>query len=130
MKEEVFIPLESFSISQRYSPKFGIFYALRCLFSIRATGGRTCQRVAFYSSFYLLLAPVAVVIDLFTLAVYALYLVCKKLVELVYAAVVLLLETVIKKFLGVVLVLAAVVLTTLTIYVKWHDILAYIKALY
>ena len=130
MKEEVFIPLESFSINQRYSPNFGIFYALRCLFSIRATGGRTCQRVAFYSSFYLLLAPLAVVIDIFTLSVYALYLICKKLVELVYAAVVLLLETVIKKFLGVVLVLAAVVITTLFIYVKWHDILDYIKALY
>ena len=130
MKEELYIPAESFSIHQRYMPNFGIFYAVRVLLSIRAEGGLWWQKFAFYSCFTALLMPVALCIDIASLAAYICYLIVKKLFQIVAAAFLLLLETIIKKFVGVILLISALCISLILIYLKWPLITDFINKLF
>lgn len=130
MNEQVFIPAESFRIAQRYCPNFGIFYAVRLLLSIKAEGGAWWQKAAFYTCFTALLLPVALLVDIISLAVYLAYLAVKKMLQILAAATLCLLETIIKKFIGVVLLLAALVSTSIFVYVKWQQITDFIKQLF
>lgn len=130
MKEQVFIPAEAFSIHQRYMPIFGIFYAVRLLLSIRAEGGLWWQKIAFYGSFTALLLPVALVVDIVSLAAYLGYLVVKKLFQILFASILLLLETVIKKFVGVILLISALCISLIVIFLKWHVIIDYLGKLF
>lgn len=130
MKEQVFIPAESFRIAQRYCPNFGIFYAIRLLLSIQAQGGAWWQKVAFYACFTALLLPLALLVDIVSLAVYLSYLIIKKLFQIVFAAILLLLEVIIKNFIGAVLLIAALVFSTIFIYLKWPQITDFIKNLF
>lgn len=128
--EQTFIPLESFRIRQRYCPQFGIFYAVRQLFSIKAEGGRWWQKALFYTLFTVPLAVVALTLDACSLLLYLCFLLTKKIIQIAAAAVMLLVETVIKRTIGVILLLLSICFTLIFIYQKWDDILAYIKALY
>lgn len=130
MKEELFIPAESFSIHQRYNPNFGIFYAVRVLLSIRAEGGLWWQKCVFYASFTALLMPVALCIDVASLAVYLCYILFKKLFQVIAAAALLLLEVLIKKFIGVILLISALCISLFTIWLKWQQITDFINSLF
>ena len=128
--EEVFIPAEAFSVHQRYCPNFGIFYAVRVLLSIKAQGGQWWQKVTFYACFTALLLPVALTVDFVSLAVYLCYILVKKLFQILAALILLLLETLIKKFVGVILLISALCISLILIYLKWHEIISYLDKLF
>lgn len=128
--EEIFIPLESFTVKQRYSPNFGIFYLTRQVFSIQAEGGRWYQKALFYTLFTLPLCVVALSLDVCTLLIYCAFLIAKKLTQILCAALMLLIETVIKRTIGVILLLLSICFTLILIYQKWHDITEFIKNLF
>lgn len=128
--EQLYIPAEAFSIHQRYMPNFGIFYAVRLLLSIRAEGGLWWQKFAFYSCFTALFMPVALLVDIISLAAYLCYLIIKKLFQIIAAAFILLLEQLIKRFVGVILLIAALCVSIVTIYLKWHQIIDFIGKLF
>ena len=130
MNEQTFIPLESFRIRQRYCPQFGIFYAVRQLFSIKAEGGRWWQKALFYTLFTLPLTVVALTLDACSLLLYLCFLLTKKIIQIAAAAVMLLVETVIKRTIGVILLLLSICLTLILIYQKWHDITDLINNLF
>ena len=128
--EEIFIPLESFRIRQRYCPQFGIFYAVRQLFSIKAEGGRLWQKALFYSLFTSPLTVVALTLDACSLLLYLCFLLLKKIIQIAAAALMLLIETVIKRTIGVILLLLSICFTLILIYQKWHDITDLINNLF
>lgn len=130
MKAELYIPAESFRVNQRYCPNFGIFYAVRLLMSIKAEGGLWWQKTAFYTCFTALLLPVALAVDIVSLAVYLCYVLCKKLFQILAALALLLLETIIKKFVGVILLISALCVALITIWLKWHQITDFIDKLF
>jgi hypothetical protein len=128
--EETFIPLESFTVKQRYCPQFGIFYLTRQLFSIQAEGGRWYQKTLFYTFFIFPLCVLALTLDVCTLLLYCVYLIIKKLIQILCAALILLIETVIKKTLGVILLMLSICATLIFIYQKWHQITDFINNLF
>ena len=128
--EQIFIPLEAFRVKQRYCPQFGIFYAVRVLLSIQPEGGRAWQKILFYCCFTLTGFALAVAIDTLLLSLYVAYLVCKKLLDIASAATISLLDTIIKKVIGVTLFIITLCLTIFILYLKWHDITEYIKNLF
>lgn len=128
--EETFIPLESFTVKQRYCPQFGIFYLVRQLFSIQAEGGRWYQKTLFYSFFTVPLCVLALTLDVCTLLIYCAFLIVKKLIQILCAALILLIETVIKKTLGVILLMLSICATLIFIYQKWHQITDFIDHLF
>lgn len=128
--EELYIPAQSFAIHQRYCPQFGIFYAVRVLLSIQAQGGQWWQKCVFYLCFTALLMPVALCIDVASLAVYLCYIVVKKLFQIIAAALLLMLEVLIKKFIGVILLISALCISIITIYLKWPQITNFINSLF
>jgi hypothetical protein len=130
MNEQTFIPLESFRIRQRYCPQFGIFYAVRQLFSIKAEGGRWWQKALFYTLFTVPLTVVALTLDACSLLFYLSFLLTKKIIQIAAAAVMLLIETVIKRTIGVILLLLSICFTLILIYQKWHDITDLINNLF
>lgn len=128
--EETFIPLESFTIKQRYCPQFGIFYLVRQLFSIQAEGGRWYQKTLFYSFFTVPLCVLALTLDVCTLLIYCAFLIVKKLIQILCAALMLLIETVIKRTIGVILLLLSICFTVIFIWQKWHFITDLINNLF
>lgn len=128
--EEIFIPAEAFSIHQRYNPNFGIFYAVRLLFSIKAQGGLWWQKATFYTCFTAILLPLCLIVDIASLAVYLCYIAAKKMLQIICAATLLLLEVIIKKFVGVILLITALCITIITIYIKWPLIIDFINKLF
>ena len=128
--EETFIPLESFRIRQRYCPQFGIFYAIRQLYSIKAEGGRWWQKTLFYTLFTVPLTVVALAFDACSLLLYCVFLLLKKIIQIAAAAILIIIETVIKKTLGVILLLLSICFTLILIYQKWHDITDLIQNLF
>lgn len=128
--EQIYIPLEAFRIKQRYCPQFGIFYAVRVLLSIHAEGGRGWQKILFYCCFTLPGFGVAIAVDALLLSLYVLYLLLKKLLDILTAATISLLDTIIKKVIGVTLFIVTLCLTIFVLYLKWHDITDIIKSLF
>lgn len=128
--DEIFIPLEAFRIKQRYCPQFGIFYAVRVLLSIQPEGGRVWQKILFYCCFTLPGFALAIAVDALLLSLYVAYLVCKKLLDIATAATISLLDTIIKKVIGVTLFIITLCLTLFILYLKWHDITEFIKNLF
>lgn len=128
--EEIFIPLEAFRVKQKYCPQFGIFYAVRVLLSIQPEGGRAWQKILFYCCFTVPGFALAIAIDTLLLSLYVAYLVCKKLLDIATAATISLLDTIIKKVIGVTLFIITLCLTIFILYLKWHDITEYIKNLF
>lgn len=128
--EQIYIPLESFTVKQRYCPNFGIFYLTRQLFSIQPEGGRWWQKALFYCLFTVPLIIVALSLDVATLLLYCCYLLAKKLIQILCAALITLIETVIKKTVGVILLLLSICFTLILIYQKWHFITDFINNLF
>lgn len=128
--EEIFIPLEAFRVKQRYCPQFGIFYAVRVLLSIQAEGGRAWQKILFYCCFTLPGFAIAIAIDALLLSLYVVLLICKKALNIAEKATDSLLDTIIKKVIGVALFIITICATIIFIYYKWHDITDIIKNLF
>lgn len=128
--EEVFIPAESFRVRQRYCPQFGIFYLLRQLFSIHAEGGKWWQKTLFYVLFTFPLTLVALALDTCSLLLYCAFLIFKKLIDILTAAAIALIQTAIKKTVGVILTLLSICFTVLLIWFKWDVIVELIKNLF
>lgn len=128
--EQIYIPLEAFRVKQRYCPQFGIFYAVRVLLSIHAEGGRAWQKILFYCCFTVPGLAVAIAVDALLLSLYVLYLLLKKLLDILTAATISLLDTIIKKVIGVTLFIITLCLTIFVLYLKWHDITDIIKSLF
>ena len=128
--EQIYIPLESFTVKQRYCPNFGIFYLTRQLFSIQPEGGRWWQKALFYCLFTVPLIIVALSLDVCTLLLYCVFLLLKKLIQIICAGLLYLIKTVIKSTVGVILVLLSICFTVIFIWQKWHDITEFIKNLF
>lgn len=127
--EEIFIPAESFRIRQRYCPQFGIFYAMRQLYSIKAEGGTWWQKTLFYTLFTAPFTAVALALDACLLLLYVSFLIIKKLIDIAAALLISLFDTIIKKTIGVILLLLSICFTVLFIWYKWHAITELIKSL-
>lgn len=115
-----------FHIGQSYKPDFGAWVALRWLYSITATDGKVWQHVIFYLFFTLLLSPLALTLDLWGILIYGLFLLAKKFLEGLFAAV----FAVCQKAIGIAAMIAAAVGTILIIYFKWDVITDFIKGLF
>lgn len=115
-----------FHIGQSYKPDFGAWLALRWLYSITATDGKVWQHVVFYLLFTLLLSPLALTLDLLGILIYGLFLLAKKFLEGLFAAV----FAVCQKAIGIAAMIAAAVGTILIIYFKWDVITDFIKGLF
>jgi len=115
-----------FHIGQSYKPDFGAWLSLRWLYSITATDGKVWQHVIFYLFFTLLLSPLALTLDLMGILIYGLFLLAKKFLEGLFAAV----FAVCQKAIGIAAMIAAAVGTILIIYFKWDVITAFIKGLF
>ena len=115
-----------FHIGQSYKPDFGAWLALRWLYSITATDGKVWQHVIFYLFFTLLLSPLALTLDLLGILIYGLFLLAKKFLEGLFAAV----FAVCQKAIGIAAMIAAAVGTILIIYFKWDVITDFIKGLF
>lgn len=115
-----------FRIEQAYKPDFGKFLAVRWLYSITVTSGKTWQKVLFFLLFTLTLSPLALVIDLLGILAYGLLLVVKKFLDGVFAAVL----AICQKALGTAAIIAAAIGTILIIYFKWHVITDFVKGLF
>ena len=115
-----------FHIGQSYKPDFGAWLSLRWLYSITATDGKVWQHVIFYLLFTLLLSPLALTLDLLGILIYGLFLLAKKFLEGVFAAV----FAVCQKAIGIAAMIAAAVGTILIIYFKWDVITDFIKGLF
>ena len=125
-----------FHIGQSYKPDFGAWLSLRWLYSITATDGRlysitatdgkVWQHVVFYLLFTLLLSPLALTLDLLGILIYGLFLLAKKFLEGLFAAV----FAVCQKAIGIAAMIAAAVGTILIIYFKWDVITDFIKGLF
>ena len=114
-----------FHIGQSYKPDFGAWLSLRWLYSITATDGKVWQHVIFYLFFTLLLSPLALTLDLLGIFIYGLFLLAKKFMEGVFAAVL----AVCQKALGTAAMIAAAFATILIIYFQWHTITDFVKGL-
>lgn len=128
--EQIYIPLESFTVKQRYCPNFGIFYLTRQLFSIQPEGGRWWQKALFYCLFTVPLIIVALSLDFCTLLLYCVFLLLKKLIQIICAGLLYLIKTVIKSTVGVILVLLSICFTVIFIWQKWHFITDLINNLF
>ena len=115
-----------FHIGQSYKPDFGAWLSLRWLYSITATDGKVWQHVIFYLLFTLLLSPLALTLDLLGILIYGLFLLAKKFLEGLFAAV----FAVCQKAIGIAAMIAAAVGTILIIYFKWDVITDFIKGLF
>ena len=115
-----------FHIGQSYKPDFGAWLSLRWLYSITATDGKVWQHVVFYLLFTLLLSPLALTLDLLVILIYGLFLLAKKFLEGLFAAV----FAVCQKAIGIAAMIAAAVGTILIIYFKWDVITDFIKGLF
>lgn len=115
-----------FHIGQSYKPDFGAWLSLRWLYSITATDGKVWQHVIFYLFFTLLLSPLALTLDLLGILIYGLFLLAKKFLEGLFAAV----FAVCQKAIGIAAMIAAAVGTILIIYFKWDVITDFIKGLF
>ena len=115
-----------FHIGQSYKPDFGAWLSLRWLYSITATDGKVWQHVIFYLFFTLLLSPLALTLDLMGILIYGLFLLAKKFLEGLFAAV----FAVCQKAIGIAAMIAAAVGTILIIYFKWDVITDFIKGLF
>lgn len=115
-----------FHIGQSYKPDFGAWLSLRWLYSITATDGKVWQHVVFYLLFTLLLSPLALTLDLLGILIYGLFLLAKKFLEGLFAAV----FAVCQKAIGIAAMIAAAVGTILIIYFKWDVITDFIKGLF
>ena len=115
-----------FHIGQSYKPDFGAWLSLRWLYSITATDGKVWQHVVFYLFFTLLLSPLALTLDLLGILIYGLFLLAKKFLEGLFAAV----FAVCQKAIGIAAMIAAAVGTILIIYFKWDVITDFIKGLF
>ena len=115
-----------FHIEQAYKPDFGKFLIVRWLYSITATDGKVWQHVIFYLLFTLLLSPLALTLDLLGILIYGLFLLAKKFLEGLFAAV----FAVCQKAIGIAAMIAAAVGTILIIYFKWDVITDFIKGLF
>lgn len=115
-----------FHIGQSYKPDFGAWLSLRWLYSITATDGKVWQHVIFYLFFTLLLSPLALTLDLLGILIYGLFLLAKKFLEGLIAAV----FAVCQKAIGIAAMIAAAVGTILIIYFKWDVITDFIKGLF
>ena len=111
-----------FHIGQSYKPDFGAWLSLRWLYSITATDGKVWQHVVFYLFFTLLLSPLALTLDLLGILIYGLFLLAKKFLEGLFAAV----FAVCQKAIGIAAMIAAAVGTILIIYFKWDVITDFI----
>lgn len=128
--EEIFIPLEAFRIRQKYCPNFGIFYAIRVLLSIQAEGGRAWQKILFYCCFTVPGFAVAIAVDALLLSLYLAFLICKKILNIAEKATDSLLDTIIKKVIGVAFFIITLCATIIFIYYKWHELTDIIKNLF
>ncbi len=115
-----------FHIGQSYKPDFGAWLALRWLYSITATDGKVWHHVIFYLFFTLLLSPLALTLDLMGILIYGLFLLAKKFLEGLFAAV----FAICQKAIGIAAMIAAAVGTILIIYFKWDVITDFIKGLF
>ncbi|MBQ1884789.1 MAG: hypothetical protein II165_07230 [Bacteroidales bacterium] len=115
-----------FHIGQSYKPDFGAWLSLRWLYSITATDGKVWQHVIFYLFFTLLLSPLALTLDLMGILIYGLFLLAKKFLEGLFAAV----FAICQKAIGIAAMIAAAVGTILIIYFKWDVITDFIKGLF
>ena len=115
-----------FHIGQSYKPDFGAWLSLRWLYSITATDGKVWQHVIFYLLFTLLLSPLALTLDLLGILIYGLFLLAKKFLEGLIAAV----FAACQKAIGIAAMIAAAVGTILIIYFKWDVITDFIKGLF
>ena len=116
-----------FRIEQAYKPDFGKFLAVRWLYSITATGGKTWQQVVFFLLFTFTLSPLAFVADLTGIALWGLLLLAKRIIEGVLLAVLNIVQTVATRFLGTAAIIAAITLAAFIIYYKWQAISDFIK---
>ena len=119
-----------FRIEQAYKPDFGKFLAVRWLYSITVTSGKTWQKVLFFLLFTFTLSPLALAADLTGLILYGSLLLAKRILEGLLLAALNIGQTVISKFLGTSAIIGALIGTTLIVYYKWDVISSFIKGLF